>query len=319
MKYIKIGDKQVSRVGLGSVNFGGTCPEAQAHEFLSAFYEKGGNFIDTARVYGDFKASNNGVSEKVIGSWLSKNHIRDNIFLSTKGAHPALGDMAHPRLSHDEILGDMCFSLEDLQTDCVDIYWLHRDNALLPVGGIMETLTELTEKGYTKYVGASNWSAERIEEANEYAIKHSLTPFYANQPQFSLAIQFGSDDKTLVTCDDKTIALHDKTNMLMTPFSSQAKGYFGKLDALGEAGLSDKIKRRFHFKENIEIYERLKKLSLELDRSVTALALNWLMSQPFPLIPLTSISNIGQLEDIVLAGDTFITSEQRDYIRNIRG
>lgn len=93
MRMRQFGHRQVSVLALGSSEFGGTCPAEKAFDFMDAYVELGGNFIDTAHVYGDFATPKNGESEKVIGRWMEQRHNRDHIFLSTKGAHPILGQM----------------------------------------------------------------------------------------------------------------------------------------------------------------------------------------------------------------------------------
>ena len=185
----KFGTRDVSILALGTADYGGTFPEAKAREFMDAYVEIGGNFIDTAHVYGDFATPKNGESEKVIGRWMEQRRNRDAIFLSTKGAHPKLSAMNVGRLSRSEIRGDMAESLDALRTDHVDVYWLHRDDVSRPVGDVMETMQSLLDDGSTRLIGASNWSAARIREANAYAAGHGLTPFCANQPQFSLETQ----------------------------------------------------------------------------------------------------------------------------------
>ena len=317
MRYTLVNGFKASVIAFGSTDFGGRCSEGNAFDMLDAFYEMGGNYIDTAHVYGDFATPKNGESEKVIGHWL-RGKRRDSIFLSTKGAHHVLGTEPVGRLSREELRRDSSESLEALETDHVDIYWLHRDNPAYSVGEVMENLQELIEKGATRLLGASNWTPARITEANEYAISHGLTPFFGNQPQFSLAIQTKPDDYSLFQTDKATIDMHMRTQMLMTPYSSQAKGFFTKLDTLGEDGLSDKVQRRFLTLENLDIYARLKKVSAETGLSVGALALAWLISQPFPLIPLVGASRVSQLDVVKEAGDAVITDAQRDFIRNLK-
>ncbi len=166
MRKQAFGPYRVSVIGLGSGEFGGRCCETAAREFMDAYRALGGDFIDTARVYGDFKTPKNGESEKVIGRWMADRHCRDRIFLSTKGAHPPLGQMDRSRLGRDEIRGDMAESLNALQTDHVEIWWLHRDDESRPVGDIMETLQSLIEDGSAKMTGVSNWRPARILAAN---------------------------------------------------------------------------------------------------------------------------------------------------------
>ena len=107
MRKQAFGSAQASVIGLGTGEFGGRCPEGQAREFMDAYAALGGNFIDTARVYGDFATPRNGESEKVIGRWMAERHNRDALFLSTKGGHPPLRNMRQSRLSREDVRGDM--------------------------------------------------------------------------------------------------------------------------------------------------------------------------------------------------------------------
>lgn len=316
MRKQPFGDCQVSVIGLGSGEFGGKCPESLAREFMDAYAALGGNFLDTARVYGDFVTPRNGESEKVIGRWMRDHHCRDRIFLSTKGAHPPLGDMRRSRLSREEILSDMAESLNALQTDHVEIYWLHRDDAGRPVGDIMETLQGLIEEGFTKMTGVSNWRAERIEEANRYASSHGLTPLMANQPQFSLARQARCPDPTLVAMDQSAWRMHRDTGMICCCFSSQARGFFTKLEEMGADRLPEKIKNEYLSEENLRIYDRLRLLQKETGLSIGALSLAYLTHQPFPTFALAGASRIEHVLALKEAGDAVITPQQRDFLRS---
>lgn len=309
------GDRQVSVIGLGSGEFGGKTAESQAREFMDAYAAIGGNLIDTARVYGDFVTPRNGESEKVIGRWLTDRRCRKDFFLSTKGGHPPLQDMRRSRLSRDEIRGDIAESLNDLQTDHVDIFWLHRDDESRPVGEIMETLQSLIEDGSARMTGVSNWRPERIEEANRYAVSHGMTPLKANQLQFSLARQVHCYDPTLVAMDTKAWRMHRQTGMVCCCFSSQAGGFFTKLDASGWDKLKENLKNDYGCEENLRIMEKLRVLRGETGLSVGALALAYLTCQPFPTFALVGASRMEHILALKEAGDAVITPRQRDELR----
>ena len=315
MRKQAFGDFQVSVIGLGSSEFGGKCAEGQAREFMDAYLGLGGNFIDTARVYGDFKTPQNGESEKVIGRWLSDRHCRDRVFLSTKGGHPPLRNMRQSRLSREEVRGDMADSLCDLQTDHVEIYWLHRDDADRPVGDIMETLHSLIEDGSARMVGVSNWRPERIQAANRYAQAHGLTPIVANQPQFSLARQVQCADPTLVAMDEAAWRMHRATGMVCCCYSSQARGFFTRLDELGQDHLPEPLKAAYGSAENLRVYERLQVIRQETGLSVGAIALAYLTHQPFPTFALAGASRLAHVLALKEAGDAVITPRQRDFLR----
>ena len=317
MRKQPFGDYQVSVIGLGSGEFGGKVAESKAREFMDAYTGIGGNFIDTARVYGDFVTPRNGESEKVIGRWLTDRRCRDRIFLSTKGGHPPFQDMSRSRLSREEIRGDIAESLQDLQTDHADIFWLHRDDENRPVGDIMETLQSLIEDGSTRMTGVSNWRPERITEANRYAASHGLTPLKANQPQFSLARQVHCYDPTLVTMDAKTWQMHRQTGMVCCCFSSQAGGFFTKLDESGWDRLPENLKNDYGCEDNLRILEKLRVLRGETGLSVGALALAYLTCQPFPTFALVGASRTEHILALKEAGDAVISAEQRDELRRV--
>ena len=311
------GNDEISVIGMGTAEFGGRHPEGLARDLLDAYVSIGGNLVDTARVYGDFVTPRNGESEKIVGRWMEDRGNRREIFLSTKGGHPPLDDMRRSRLSPEEIRNDMAASLEDLRTDHVDIYFLHRDDPSRPVGQIMETLHGLVEDGYTRMIGVSNWAPARIREANAWADAHGLTRLAANQPQFSLAEQRFFLDPTTRGMDAETWRMHRETGMPCFCFSSQAHGYFTRLDK--QSPLTESLRREFDSPENREILERIRTVRQETGLSVNAIALAWLMSQPFPTFPLVGASRVEHVEALREAGDALLTDRQRDLLRCVTG
>ena len=317
MRYAEFCGRETSVIALGTMDFGGRIEEGRAREFMDAYVEIGGNFIDTARIYGDFARGLQGGSEQVIGRWMEDRHCRDSIVLGTKGGHPDPATMHSGRLSRGEILDDIRRSLDNLRTDCVDIYWLHRDDVSRPVENILESLTELVEKGMTRYVGVSNWKPERIAGANASAARHGLVKLSANQPQFSLARQIVVEDDTLCQMDSQTYAMHVRENLPCVCFSSQAKGFLSKLAQGGEAILPDKARRRYLCEENLAVFDRCRALSAQTGLSVNAIALAWLTSQPFPTFPIAGVSKMEHIQALREAGDAVLTAQQRDNLRRL--
>ena len=314
MRKQAFGPYQVSVIGLGSTDFGGRCPEEEAWAFMDAYMELGGNFLDTAHVYGDFVTPKNGESERVIGRWMAQRHNREKIFLSTKGAHPPIRDMAKSRLDRASICQDMAESLEALGTDHVDIYWLHRDDICRPVGEIVETLQELVENGYTRMTGVSNWTSARILEADAYAREHGLNRIIANQLQFSLAKPASFGDPTLCRMDGKAFRMHRETGMVCCCFTAQAHGFFTKLD---ENSLPDRLRDAYMTPENLAVYERMRELRAHTGLSMTALSLAFLTSQPFPTFALAGASRMEHVLALKEAGDAVLTQEQCRYLRDV--
>lgn len=317
MRYADFCGRQASVLALGTMDFGGKIEESRAREFMDAYVEIGGNFIDTARIYGDFAAGVQGGSEQVIGRWMEDRRCRERIVLGTKGGHPDPKTMHTGRLSHAEVLDDMQRSLDNLRTGCVDIYWLHRDDPFRPVEDILETLTDLVERGMTRHVGVSNWTPARILMAQAASEQRGLVKLSANQPQFSLARQVVVEDDTLCQVDAETYAMHVKDHLPCQPFSSQAKGFLAKMDAEGEGVLTDKARRRYLCEENLAVLKRTQALSKETGLSVGAISLAWLTSQPFPTFPIAGVSKMEHIAALKEAGDAVLTAEQRDWLRRL--
>jgi aryl-alcohol dehydrogenase-like predicted oxidoreductase len=201
--------------------------------------------------------------------------------------------------------------------DQVDIYWLHRDDVTRPVGDILETLNGFIEAGMTRAIGVSNWTPARIREANEYAKAHGMIGFSANQPQYSLARQDLVEDPTLYQMDPEMYAFHVETGMPCVSFSSQAKGFFIKYHDNGPDSMPDKAKRRFLTPYNMEIYDKLLKLSAETGYSVGALSLAYLTCNKFDVFPIVGVSKMAQVEALKEAGDALITVEQAIELRSL--
>lgn len=299
MNHIKFNhtDLTVSPLGLGTVNYGTSIDKLAAKRQINEFLELGGNFLDTAHVYGDWVPGEKGRSERVIGEWIKGNGSRDKIIISTKGAHPKLATMDISRLSAADITKDTHESLERLKTDYIDLYLLHRDDPNMPVAEIIETLEELKKQGKIRYYGCSNWTLSRIQEAQEYAKQKGITGFVCNQTLFSLADVNAHNvaDKTLVVLDKETYEYHEKSKMNLMAYMSIAKGYF--THKLQGRALSDAVKGRYDNPTNDAIYNRLIEISKQTNLTLLDLSLKYVMMQNFPSVPLVSFSNETQLKE----------------------
>lgn len=154
-----------NRLILGTANLGLIGGRETAFALLDAYFDLGGRTIDTAHVYSDWVPGESGRSETVIGEWMAARGNRDQLTIVTKGAHPPLGRMHEGRCDRASIRRDVEQSLTRLQTDHVELYYLHRDEPTRPVAEIMATLNELVTEGKVGALGCSNWRLSRIVEA----------------------------------------------------------------------------------------------------------------------------------------------------------
>ena len=174
MRYVRLNGTglRVSALALGTGPFASHISDKVAEEILDTYVGEGGNFIDTANVYGRWNPGNQPLCERMIGKWLTQHHQRDKIVLATKGAADAIDKPHIKRLSEQEIRTDIEDSLINLKTDYFDMYYLHQDDPSRPVGEILETMNALHKEGKIRYFGCSNWSGQRMREADAYAEEH---------------------------------------------------------------------------------------------------------------------------------------------------
>jgi aryl-alcohol dehydrogenase-like predicted oxidoreductase len=311
-------DMYVSPLCIGTVNYGTSIDSRDAKDQLDRFVELGGNFIDTAHVYGDWVPGPRGRSERVIGEWLNETGIREDVIISTKGAHPDISDTSISRVNPEAIEKDLDESLERLNTDYIDLYFLHRDNPDVPVGEVLDTLENARISGKIRYYGCSNWSLSRIIEASKYAKEHNIAGFVCNQLMWSLAdVNYkGIGDKTLVLMDEDTYEYHKKTGLNVMAYTAAAKGYFSKLQR-GES-ISEKISSRYDIPSNKKIFDELVKTANQLNADIIQVELAFLMNQEFPSIPIVSFTSLGQLEQAMKSSELELDKETVNRLRNLK-
>lgn len=311
-----------SVLSLGTNRFGSLIKREDAFELLDAYLEWGGTLIDTAHIYADWiPGAPHSASEKVIGDWLQLRNCRARVVLATKGGHPNLSTPHISRLSAPELLADLDESLEFLQTDYVDLWWLHRDDPAWPVGEIVEAMNRVIRTGRVRFVGCSNWRAPRIQAANEYARTHGLCGFVANQPQWSLAVpnrEGLSDPERLVVFSAQDFALHSETGLAAMPWSAQAQGFYDKLDRLGVSGMTDKDRRGYYSEANARLLPVVKALATKRGVSVNTIALSYLWSQPFVTIPVVGPRTVEQLRDTIAAVDVILSRDELTQLQTMQ-
>jgi aryl-alcohol dehydrogenase-like predicted oxidoreductase len=189
----QLGDSglQVSIVGLGCNNFGRRLGLDGTRAVVEAALEEGVTFFDTADIYG------RGSSEELLGEVLEGR--RDQVVLATKFGMD-MGDGKGPRGSREYIRQAIAGSLQRLRTDVIDVYWYHRPDGVTPIAETLETLDELVRNETVRAIGASNFSAEQIEEADAVARERGLAHFTAVQNEYSLLVRDAERD-VLPTCE----------------------------------------------------------------------------------------------------------------------
>jgi aryl-alcohol dehydrogenase-like predicted oxidoreductase len=182
---------RVSIVGLGCNNFGRRIDLEATRAVVDAALEEGVTFFDTADIYG------RGQSEEYLGEVLQGR--RDQVVLATKFGMD-MGDGKGPRGSREYVHQACDASLERLRTDSIDFYWYHQPDGVTPIAETLEALHELIQAGKVRSIGASNFNAAQLEEADAEAAVHGFTPFKGLQNEYSLLVRDAEDD-VLPACE----------------------------------------------------------------------------------------------------------------------
>ena len=181
----------VSIVGLGCNNFGRRVDLAGTRAVVDAAIDQGITFFDTADIYG------RGASEEFLGQILRGR--RAGVILATKGGMD-MGDGKGPRGSREYLRQAFEASLRRLETDVIDYYWYHEPDGVTPIAETLETLHEFVAAGKARAIGASNFSAAQLEEADAVARENGLTRFSAVQNQYNLLVR-EAEDEVLPACE----------------------------------------------------------------------------------------------------------------------
>lgn len=305
MKYSDLFIKKSSRILLGTAYFGDGISEEDSFKIMDKFCEMGGTHLDTARLYADGKA------EEIIGKWV-RSRKASHIQVSSKGGYPCADSLDKPRLSEKEVRSDLEKSLKATGFEKIDFYWLHQDDKSLPVGQIVEMMNALIKEGKILDYGVSNWTAERIEEAQKYALAKNLKGISASQLRFNPAVM--NDDAKyshLVGMDKQEFSYYQKTNLPVVAYSSQAKGFFSKMSEQGPDALSQKAKERYLNETNLKTLKILEELSEKYSCSVASIICSAFCSLKQPeVFPVIGGRNIEQITDSMRGADITLTDEE---------
>jgi len=290
--------KRVSRLVMGA-DYHRAMPHAAV--MWDDYFERGGNCFDTAYIYGG------GLSERLLGQWIANRNIREEVVILDKGAHT-------PFCTPADLSRQITEGLERLGTDYIDLYMLHRDNLEVPVSEFIDVLNEHRQAGRVHAFGASNWTLRRVRDANEYARLKSLAGFSAVSNQFSLARMVEAPwTGCLSARDPEWRAWLTETNTPLMPWSSQAQGFFaGRADP---ADRSDpNMVRCWYSDDNFRRLQRARELAQKRGLPVAAVALAYVLCQPFPTMPLIGPRRLAETRTSFQALDARLTDEELSWL-----
>ena len=305
--------KPVSRIFYGTAAMPFFTGE-DAHELFDAMYDLGITAYDTARVYQ--------LSEKSLGKWMALRNNRDKVVVLSKCGHP--DPDGRKRVNEKDMRADLRQSLEYLQTDYIDIYLLHRDDPEVPAGTIVEIFNAMHAEGKIGVFGGSNWTHQRIEEANEYAYKNNLIPFTVSSPNYGLAEQVrdpwcGGCVSISGPSEKNARSWYAEHQMPVIAYSSLGRGMFsGRVKSTDRDHIGDLLDS-FAVKGYVSDgnFERLRRCEILAERksvSVSQIALAYIYAGSMNTFAIVSTRNPERMKANAAALDVELTKDEVSWL-----
>jgi aryl-alcohol dehydrogenase-like predicted oxidoreductase len=303
MDYRRLGRAglKVSEICIGTMTFGNGADQAEASRMVGAALDAGVTFFDTANSYVG------GVSEAMLGNSLKGR--RDDAVIASKFFNPMGGRPNDSGMSRLHIKQQVEASLKRLQTDYIDVYYIHHVDHQTPLEEMLRALDDLVRQGKVLYTGCSNYEAWRLMEALWISDSNGWARFDCYQPQYSLVVR-DIDEEIVPACEAKGLGV--------VAWSPLASGYLagkytpGSLKVQGTRSAEGwGFQNRFFSPNRAEILQTLLDTARELERSPAQVALRWVMDQPFMTSAIVGARNAEQLKETLAAGGWRLPDEAR--------
>lgn len=291
--------------------FGWTIDQAQSLPLLDAFVDAGFNFVDTADVYSVWKPGNaGGESETIIGEWFKQSGKRDKVVLATK-----VGMALSPEkkgLSEKYIMQAVEDSLKRLQTDYIDLYQSHTDDAEVPLQETLGAYQKLLEQGKIRAIGASNYTGARLAEALKIAKESNLPVYQSLQPEYNLYDRQNFETNLAPVCLKEGIGVMS--------YYSLARGFLsGKYrteNDLGKSTRGDSVQKNYFNERGFRILNALDAVAAQSSATQAQVALAWLMTRPGITAPIASATNMDQLGDMIKSAQLKLSEDALDKLEH---
>jgi aryl-alcohol dehydrogenase-like predicted oxidoreductase len=290
----------VAPLAFGGNVFGWSADEKRSFELLDAFVDAGFNLIDTADVYSAWVPGNSGGdSETIIGKWFKQSGKRDQVVIATKVAKWD----KQPGLSPINIAQAVEGSLKRLQTDRIDLYQAHEDDASVPLEQTLDAFARLIDAGKVRVIGASNYSADRLAEALKVSREHSLPRYETLQPPYNLIdrADYESELEPLIR----------RENIGVIGYYSLASGFLsGKYRSendLAKSSARGGAVKKYLNPRGMQILAALDDVASSHQAKPAQVALAWLMARPGVSAPIASATSVEQLNELVGAATLSLT------------
>ena len=294
---------KVLPIAFGGNVFGWGADEKTSFALLDAFVDAGYNLVDTADAYSAWVPGNKGgESEAILGRWFQRSGKRDKVVLATKVAKWA----EHPGLSADNICAAVEDSLRRLQTDVIDLYQAHEDDESTPLETTLAAFGRLIEQGKVRAIGASNYSAERLQAALKVSADYKLPRYETLQPEYNLYDRAGYEDGLEAVAREHGLGV--------ISYYSLASGFLtGKYRSADDAGKSSSrgssVVGKYVNPRGLRILQALDDVASSHSATPAQVAIAWLIARPGITASIVSATSVAQLQDVLAAAKVDLTAE----------
>ena len=282
-------DLVVHGLCLGGNVFGWGADESGSRAVLDAYKGHGGNFIDTADVYSEWKEGNQGgESESIIGRWM-QGQDRSQFVIATKVSLWS----KRPGLRPENIIAACNDSLKRLQTDYIDIYYSHKDDASVPMAEILGAYQQLINEGKIRYIAASQHTGARLQEALDISAEHGLPSYIALQDRYNVM------DRQPFESEQQDVLMRNQISAI--PFYGLARGFLSGKYRKGVAVESVRAEGvvEYQTERGWAVVDALTEIAQAHHSSPSAIALAWMRANPAVSTPIASARTVEQLHEIV--------------------
>jgi aryl-alcohol dehydrogenase-like predicted oxidoreductase len=306
-RYLGATGLKVSELCLGAMTFGREASEDESHRMLDRFVDAGGNFIDTANVYGA------GTSEEILGRWLA-GRPRDECVIATKVRFPMGKGPNEVGLSRKHILVSVEASLRRLRTDYIDLYQVHSWDGMTPLGETLSTLHTLVQSGKVRYLGASNFSGWQLQKAVDTARQMGWEPFVCLQPQYNLLTRT-PEWEILPVCQNEGLGVIPwsplRGGWLSGKFRRGMEGppADSRVAVADQHGWGERWST-YNNEHTWSVLDALFAVAEQAGKTPAQVAINWLLRRPTVTAPIIGARSLEQLDANLGAVGWALTHDQ---------